>query len=78
MIIERRESKFNDTTALVMSSAASLQRVRGVNSAETMIQFAQDKFSPSRFFHDLQFRRDGTTKLTDDQEVHLVVSFAAL
>jgi trans-aconitate methyltransferase len=51
--------------------------VLGIDSSETMIEFALRQF-PQAFFPNLQFRGGDATRLTYSHEFDLVVSFASL
>jgi trans-aconitate 2-methyltransferase len=51
--------------------------VLGIDSSETMIEFAHRRFPPA-FFSNLQFRLGDATHLTYSHEFDLVVSFASL
>lgn len=51
--------------------------VLGIDSSDTMIQFAHRRFSPSRFSN-LQFRLQDATCLAYNHEFDLIVSFASL
>jgi len=61
-----------ELTALVPKAS-----VLGIDSSKTMIQFARDKFPPSRF-PNLQFRIEDATALAYDGEFDLIVSFSSL
>lgn len=51
--------------------------VLGIDSSDAMIQFAHQRFPPSRF-PNLRFRLQDATRLPYDHEFDLIVSFASL
>jgi trans-aconitate 2-methyltransferase len=51
--------------------------VLGIDSSDAMLQFAHQRFPPSRF-RNLQFRLQDATRLPYDHEFDLIVSFASL
>ncbi len=51
--------------------------VLGIDSSDAMIQFAHQRFPPSRF-PNLQYRLQDATRLAYDHEFDLIVSFASL
>ncbi len=67
------DGKVTAELAALVSQGSAL----GIDSSEAMIQYAHQRFPPSRF-PNLQFKLEDATHLVHDNEFDLIMSFASL